>query len=287
MLVVALAILGFFSPFFIHELSHLITIKIFQKTGKDIFLVEDKPLWKQPAGLILLSGHLGDLVYLSLLICLAFIFHAPLPVITALAGTMISLFSICSGSSADICRYKKHSALIRTGCACGYKKFVTGAAKTKCLKCGKILCEWFTGLRLTPAHLSPTYLFSRKVTSYKYSVSINADIEQVFNYLLAGFSRAFIQEFKIKDYQKVENQVIYKVDGIPIRRIIVEEKRPILIRYRIEFGTEQIDEIFTVARKNKYTVLSVEGHLSFLEAENVLKKPIKKTLNFMKKEIEA
>jgi hypothetical protein len=284
-------ILGFFSFILVHEFFHLLFIKIFRAKGKNIFLIKNKPLWKQPNGLIALSGHLGECVYLGLLLihllCAhVFDWHVPLFMISATLGVLMGLFLACSGASLDVYYFKGHSSLIKKGCVCGNREFITGVNDTKCKNCGKILFQRQTGL-ITAAHLYPTYAFSKKVNEFKHSMRIKASPEKVYEYFLEGFSKAFIRRFKIKRYRKTKNTLTYEIGGIRVKRAIIQLQKPTLMRYRIEFGTNSVDEKVRITRENNDTVLTVEDRLSFFESEKILRKTTVETLTFMKKEIES
>lgn len=296
-LIVILLFLGFCSFILVHELSHLISIKIFQKLEKNVLLIKNKPLWKQPTGIILLSGLLGEIIYLSFFI--PFLYYVFLSVgkmhpfgLGAVFGTSIHLFtaypSQMKGKVGDIYRYKIYSKLIKKGCECGSKEFITGREDTKCVCCNKRLIHFeLPKHAITPQHLNPNYLLSKKKNEIETSIQINANVEDVYKHLIGDPPSNFQKKFKMRDYTRLsDKKASWRQWGILVTEYIVERKEPEYIKIHIEYGTNYEDWSYVLKRVDGGTILQHHTKFLYKMPERIIRKRMNKTLKYIKEEIE-
>lgn len=298
--------IGFFSTIFIHELSHLITIKlnIWYNSGKrDIQRILNKPLWKQPCGIVWLSGYIGNVFYLIFLIR---IFNQTLtgqlkiPFLFffcygAIICSIIAFFTIpkqFNTKFGDIYHYISINKIIQNGCECGNHNFLIGG-KIKCTKCRKDVFEFKyyfekSSKGFTPNHLNPLYLLSEKSKEFEASIDIKADPIIVYNYYKSDFSEIFMKKFKISNYKrKSDNEVSYLNRAFLIHSKIKNSIEPEKIEYEYLDGTDVHETIITLKKTNGYTNVFKIYKLPFYHAKLIIERNMMKQLKFNKKEIES
>lgn len=291
-----LLMLGVFSPILVHEFSHLLAQKILQRMDKDILLIQNKSLWKQPHGVFLLSGYIGMIVYLIILIIYeAYTFTSTFKIRPFIFGAIIgSISSILAGCTeiklkrGDLYRYKLHRDLIKKGCKCGSREFITGMEDTKCTRCSRLLIHIkHPKHAITPNHLNPNYLLSKKKNEIETSIRINADVNDVYKILIRGAPSNFQKKFKMHDYVRIsDKKASWRQLGGRMIEYIVERKEPEYIKSRIEYGTNYEDHSYFLKRVGKETILQHNIKFSCTVPERIIRKRMNKNLKYIKEEIE-
>ena len=298
--------IGYFSAIVIHELFHLIVIKMsiyINTCKKDLNLLNSKSLWRQPYGIVLLSGYMGNIVYLIIIIPIFYLIrigYFPINqsfffLFGAIFCNFLVLVIIPDQSKkkiGDIYRYTKIKELLKKGCSCGSQQLLLGRADIKCNECGKNVFKFKKYSKkeissVTPAHLNPFYLFSKKKDKFSVSIDINAPTKKVFNYLLSDYSEAYKKKFKICKYERHStNKVTFFSKAFKITKNLVNSNKYNRIEFEYQVGAEIEKVIYDLKEINGKTKVELIQELPFNYSQIIVEGKMRKELEFQKDEVE-
>ncbi|MCK4266635.1 MAG: hypothetical protein KAX31_05095 [Thermoplasmata archaeon] len=289
--------LGFASAILIHKLANMIVIKILSFGKSDLYTVNDKGLWKQPVGLLLLTPFVGNALYLLLLIPailpgidmavqgdLLFSLNPAVFIFGAIVGNISILLSYpeqIKYKGGELYLYTVIKEAMHEGCDCGGKGLLIGTESIECTSCRRTLCQ----IEQRPKGAHPLLGSSR---SFEGSIAVNTTPEIVFDHLTSPPSDAKVKRLRIRKFRKESERCFsYFVKNIRTVSTLIEARRPEYLHINYRFGANTRDEHVFLKASNGKTMVRVRMELSYPCPTRRTERALRRNLAFMKEEIES